>query len=263
MESTVRKMGIAIVGIAVLSALVGCADLAQAPPKPEQNELSDLKKEMARLRTEVEGMRADLRQLLSRIRGEEPDPQRANVATTGGATLGSKDAPLTMVEFSDYQCPFCRRFFDQTFPRIKTKYIDTGKVRYVFRDFPLDQIHPQARKAAIAAHCANDQGKYWEAHDMFFKNQEALRPENLKSYAQKLGLKTAAFNECLDKDKYASLVQGNEDDGLKAGVRGTPAFFIGKTTKEGTVDGQLISGARPYEDFQREIDRQLAENRAQ
>ena len=98
---------------------------------------------------------------------------------------------------------------------------------------------------------------------MLFKNQEALRPENLKSYAQKLGLKTAAFNECLDKDKYAARVQENEDDGMKAGVRGTPAFFLGKSNKDGTVDGSLISGARPFEDFQREIDKQLAENRVQ
>src|SRR4029077_1000894 len=130
-KSTVRKMGIAIVEIAVLLALTACADLAQAPPKADQNELSDLKEEMGRVRKEVEGMRADLRQLLSRIRGEDPEPQRASVTTAGGAVLGSKDAPLTMVEFSDYQCPFCGRFFDQTFSRIKTKYIDTGKLRYV------------------------------------------------------------------------------------------------------------------------------------
>ena len=91
---------------------------------------------------------------------------------------------------------------------------------------------------------------------------QALQVENLKSYAQKLGFKTAAFNECLDKDKYRARVQENEEDGSKAGVRGTPAFFLGKTGKDGTVDGLLISGARPYEDFQREIDKQLAENRA-
>lgn len=262
MESTkrMRVLGAAIAGAALW--LLTFSGEAATAANNEQNEINELKQEIGRLRSEIEGMRQELRQFIQRVAGEPQPPQHANVTTIRGVALGSRDAPLTLVEFSDYQCPFCRRFFEQTFPRIKTQYIDTGKVRYVFRDFPLDQIHPQARKAAVAAHCAADQGKYWEAHDSFFRNQEALRPEDLKSYAQKLGLKTVAFDDCLDKDKYARLVQENEDDGLKAGVRGTPAFFLGKTGKDGTVDGTLISGARPYEDFQREIDKQLAENRA-
>src|SRR5262249_11509903 len=110
-----------------------------------------------------------------------------------------------------------------------------------------------------AAHCAQDQGKYWEAHDLFFRNQDRLQPENLKSYAPNLGLNADAFNDCLDKGKYANQVQTNEADGLKAGVQGTPTFVIGKTNKAAPVDGLLIVGAQPYEAFQREIDRLLAE----
>jgi protein-disulfide isomerase len=261
-ESTTRTRALkaGIIG-AVALLLIAIGDARAAPTKTEQSEMNDLKEEVSRLRAEIEGMRQELRQFMQRVAGEPPPIQHASVTTTGGEALGNKEAPLTLVEFSDYQCPFCRRFFEQTFPRIKTQYVDTGKLRYVFRDFPLDQIHPQARVAAIAAHCAGDQGKYWEVHDAFFKNQQALRAEDLKSYAQKLGLKADVFNDCLDKQKYGRRVQANEDDGLKAGVQGTPAFFLGKSGKDGTIDATLISGARPYEDFQREIDKQLAEKR--
>jgi protein-disulfide isomerase len=243
---------------------ITCATFA-AQPKPSNSELGALKEEVERLRTEIEAMRNDLRQISQRLAGggPPPAPRRATVTTGGGAAMGRDNAPLTLVEFSDYQCPFCRRFHEQTLSRLKTQYIDTGKVRYVFRDFPLDSIHPQARKASEAAHCAADQDKYWEAHDVFFENQQQLQPENLKSYAAKLGLKTEAFNDCLDKEKYKRRVQENQNDGEKAGVRGTPAFFLGKSSKDGSVDGVLISGAQPFENFQQEIERLLAENRAQ
>ena len=95
------------------------------------------------------------------------------MATAGEPSLGKPDAPLTLVEFSDYQCPFCRRFFEQTLPALKSKYIDAGQLRYVFRDFPLDQIHPQARQAAESVHCAAEQGKYWEMHDLLFQSLRA------------------------------------------------------------------------------------------
>jgi len=249
------------IGAALLVASPG---FAAAPPKTQTSELSALKQEVERLRGEIEAMRNDLRQLSQRLAGGQPPaPRRATVTTGGGVAMGRDNAPLTLVEFSDYQCPFCRRFHEQALARLKTQYIDTGKVRYVFRDFPLDSIHPQARKASEAAHCAADQDKYWEAHDVFFENQQQLQPDNLKSYAAKLGLKTEAFNDCLDKEKYKRRVQENQNDGEKAGVRGTPAFFLGKSGKDGSVDGLLISGAQPFENFQQEIERLLAENRTQ
>lgn len=245
--------------IAVVGILLGASAFAAAPTKSSKSELGALRDEVAQLRGEVEGMRRDLRGLLDRIGAAAPEPQRATVTIGGGATMGKVDAPLTIVEFSDYECPFCRRFEDQTLPKIRAQYVDTGKLRYVFRDFPLDQIHPQARKAAEAAHCAQDQGKYWEAHDLLFQKQQQLQPDDLKAHAKALGLDVNAFSECLDKEKYAKLVQDNLDDGIKAGVRGTPSFFVGKTTKDGSIDGLLISGARPFDDFKREIDRLLAE----
>lgn len=257
MKSVAKGIVSAVITI-LISGVLGASSFAAAPAKSSKSELGALRDEVTQLRGEVEGMRRDLRALLERI-GAPPEPQRATVTINGGGVMGKADAPLTIVEFSDYECPFCRRFEDQTLPKIKAQYIDTGKVRYVFRDFPLDQIHPQARKAAEAAHCAQDQGKYWEAHDLLFQKQQQLQTDELKAHAKTLGLDTNAFNECLDKEKYAKLVQDNLDDGIKAGVRGTPSFFLGKTSKDGKIDGLLISGARPFDDFRREIDRLLAE----
>jgi len=165
---------------------------------------------------------------------------------------GDKDAPVTIVEFSDFQCPFCQRFYQQTMPSIEENYVKTGKVKIVFRDFPLS-FHQNAQKAAEAAECADDQGKFWEYHDMLFEKGKGdgtgLAVADLKSYAQTLGLNTATFNNCLDSGKYTSEVQKDQADGTSYGVRGTPAFF---------VNGQLISGAQPYANFQQVIDAELA-----
>ena len=171
--------------------------------------------------------------------------------------LGKPDAPVTVIEFSDYQCPFCQKFFTSTLPEIKKDYIDTGKVRYVFRDFPLDSIHPQARKSAEAAHCAGEQGKYWEMHDVLFKNQRALMADNLKGFARDLGLEVDAFNTCLDQGKLATVVSAHQAAGSAAGITGTPGFFIGKTTANGQFEATFIKGSQPITAFRQVIDRLL------
>ncbi|MGH8611376.1 MAG: DsbA family protein [Gammaproteobacteria bacterium] len=165
-----------------------------------------------------------------------------------------------MIEFSDYQCPYCKRFSNTTLPVLKAEYIDTGKIRYVFRDFPLEQRHGQARKAAEAAHCAGDQGKYWEMHDIIFRNQQALQDAKLKAYARNLGLNPTTFDGCLDTDKYTDEVKKDFEDGVTAGVQGTPAFFIGKLRPDNRIHGTLISGAQSITVFRQEIDRLLREN---
>lgn len=237
--------------------MIGSA-LAADPDNPSQAELRALREEVRQLRGEIKSMHDELRALSRRIGRQDEGPRRAKVDIAGGVILGSAEAPLTLVEFSDYQCPFCRRFHDQTFSQLKKVYIDTGKVRYVFRDFPLDRIHPQARKAAEAAHCVGDQGKYWQIHDVLFRSQQHLKSGDLKSYAQKLGLDMNAFDTCFDQKKYASRVQQNLTDGLKIGIRGTPSFVLGKTGKDGTVDGLIITGARPFSDFKQGIDQLLS-----
>ena len=149
------------------------------------SELGALKGDIASIKAElaeIKNQLTDIRQLLSQrpAQARRADNVVAKVSVADNPILGQHDAPITLIEFSDYQCPFCQRFFQTTFPVLKTEYIDAGKLRYVFRDFPLDSIHPQARKAAEAGHCAGDQGKYWEMHDLLFQNQRALRSKASK-----------------------------------------------------------------------------------
>ena len=162
---------------------------------------------------------------------------------------GEENAPITIVEFSDFQCPFCERFFKETLPQIEKEYIETGKVKLVYRDFPLREIHSDAQKAAEAAECADEQGKFWEYHNMLFENQEALKIADLKEYAVTLKLDTQEFNNCLDKSEKAEEVNADIQEGESYGVTGTPAFFI---------NGILVSGARPFEDFQAIIEEELS-----
>ena len=160
---------------------------------------------------------------------------------------GPEDAPVTIIEFSDFQCPFCSRFFAQTYPQIKQEY--EGQVRFVYRDFPLTSLHENAQKAGEAAECADEQGKFWEYHDTLFTSQ-ALDLASLKSHASQLGLDTAAFDQCLDGGKYTEEVQKDYQEGISYGVTGTPAFFI---------NGLSIIGAQPYANFKAAIDAALQE----
>lgn len=166
---------------------------------------------------------------------------------------GDAKAPVTIVEFSDYQCPFCTRFY-QTEKQIDEQYVKTGKVKFVYRDFPLS-FHQNAQKAAEAAECAGEQGKYWEMHDKLFDNSQAdgtgLNTADLKKYAVDLSLDTTKFNTCLDTGAMAKEVQKDFNDGQAAGIQGTPGFF---------VNGVPISGAQPFSAFQQVIDAQLAAN---
>jgi protein-disulfide isomerase len=231
--------------------LLVCSSLAAEPartalPRSDavsiRKDLDGIKRDLAAIRKEL----GELRQLLTQRPAQPAQAAPAapsRVSAGDGPDLGKRDAPVTVVEFSDYQCPFCARHFAQTFRAIKSEYIDTGKVRYVFRDFPLESIHPQARKAAEAAHCAGAQGKYWEMHDMLFRNQGALMTDNLKDFARTLGLDTDAFNACLDQDKHAETVARHLAAGCAAGVTGTPGFSIGKTSKDDTLNASFIKGA--------------------
>jgi len=163
-------------------------------------------------------------------------------------SMGNENAPVTIVEFSDFQCPYCSRFRTQTFDQIKQEYIDTGKVRFVYRDFPLSSIHPMAQKAAEAAECADEQDKFWEYHDGIFANQASLSIDNMKKWAKDLGLDSSKFNSCLDSEKYANEVRNDLSDATKTGGQGTPYFLVGNTQ---------LSGAYPFEAFQQAIESQL------
>lgn len=170
------------------------------------------------------------------------------------AVLGDPDAPVTIVDFSDFQCPYSRRHSEQTVPQIVENYVETGQVRYVFKDFPLYSIHPQAQKAAEAAECAGQQEQYWSMHARVFQGQDEWRQETdpvpaLKGYAAELGLDTDQFNACLDSDQFAAEVQADVAEGEAVGVNSTPSFFI---------NGRPLSGALPFSEFQRIIEEELA-----
>jgi protein-disulfide isomerase len=182
---------------------------------------------------------------------QPPQPQRIEVSLDDDPVKGSPNAKVTIVEFSDFQCPFCARFAAQTLPQIEEKYIKTGKVKLVYRDFPLN-FHQYAQKAAEAAECADEQGKFWEYHDILFQKQSewaTVGESKFKEYAQQLGLNTQKFNQCLDSGKYANEVQKDYNDGLKYGVSGTPTFFI---------NGIKVVGAQPYSVFEQIIEQELS-----
>jgi len=162
--------------------------------------------------------------------------------------LGNEDAKLTIVEFSDFQCPFCKRARDDAVKQIEEQYIKTGKVKFVYRDFPLTSIHPMAQKSAEAAECADDQGKFWEYHDLIFEKQAGLSITSLKQWAGELGLNENDFNKCLDSGKYTNEVNKDASDAQRAGGQGTPYFIVGN---------QPVSGAQPFAAFQAAIESQL------
>ena len=180
-----------------------------------------------------------------------PSPSAGNIdmddLMDDDAIKGDPDAPVTIVEWSDYECPFCARFYSQTLGQIDEQYIKTGKVKLVYRDFPLG-FHAQAQKAAEAAECAGEQDKYYEMHDMLFEKGVTGGVSAFKGYASDIGLDTDAFNSCLDSGEMAAEVQADMRDGSAVGVTGTPGFI---------VNGELISGAQPFSVFQRAIENAL------
>ena len=159
---------------------------------------------------------------------------------------GDTNAPVTLVEYSDFECPYCESLAT-TLDQVMTDY--QGKVKLVYRYFPLTSIHPNAQKSAEAAECAGAQGKFWEMHDKLFENQSALAVTDLKQYAKDLGLNTTTFNNCLDNGTATARVNSDEQEGINYGVQGTPATFI---------NGTLVSGALPYSSFKSAIDAALA-----
>jgi protein-disulfide isomerase len=196
-----------------------------------------------------------IRQLLEKQSAAAPaageQVTKAKVSIEGAYALGSKDAPLTMVEFTDFQCPYCERFHTSTFADLKRDYIDTGKLRFVSRDLPLD-FHPNAMQAAEAARCAGEQGQFWTMRDRMNSNPDKLDINNLVSWAQDLKLNVAGFRSCVESQKYKNAIQTDILTAQRIGANGTPSFVLGKSTTDG-VDGELIVGAMPYQIFDQKL----------
>ena len=166
-------------------------------------------------------------------------PFRVDIETTGSPQLGSADAPITLIEFSDFECPFCGSFVP-TLEQVKAEYPD--EVKIVFKQFPLNSIHPKAQKAAEASLCAHEQGKFWETHDLYFAEQDSLEIADLEEKAGRLGLDTAAFSACLASGKYVDVIAADASDGAAVGVTGTPAVFInGRPLPPGAVPFETVA----------------------
>jgi protein-disulfide isomerase len=252
MKATIRSILAALIFAVSLGA---AAAFAQSP-----DELTALRREIEALKETQLAIQKELQEIKSLLRGMQgsaPLPSREIVVETAGAPLkGRADARLTVVEFSDYQCPFCGRYVRDTLTHIDQDYVTTGKVKYVFRDFPLESIHKQAFKAHEAAYCAGEQGQYWPMHDRLFANQEALVVSALVAHAAALELDADRFRQCLDSDRHAATIRKNLAEAQAAGVTATPTFLIGLTEPEnGTVKVlKVVRGAQPYARFKEIID---------
>ncbi len=172
---------------------------------------------------------------------------------------GAANAKVAIIEFSDYQCPFCARFEKDAYPQILKDYVDTGKVKYVWRDLPLVDMHPHAQKAAEAGNCAGDQGKFWEMHDLMFENQQALAPADLTKHAATLQLNTGLFQTCLDSGRYAAEIKNDVAEAVKFGISGTPSFLVGVVQPNGSVKVvKKMVGTKPFAEFKAAIESALA-----
>ncbi len=209
--------------------------------------------ELRQMKLLLQQQAALLQQLATRGQAPavEAPPARAKMNLDGFQMLGVKTAPLTVVEFTDYQCPFCQSFHVATFGELKKTYIDTGKLRFFSRDMPLD-FHPNALRAAQAARCAIEQGKYWQLRDVMGANPDKLDLDHLAGFAADLKMDVNAFRACVTSEKYKSAVQVDVAEAGKVGVGGTPTFVVGKSTPEG-VDGEVMVGAMPFSMFDEKL----------
>jgi protein-disulfide isomerase len=180
---------------------------------------------------------------------EDVQGRDLRVSLTNAATRGQAGARVVLIEFSDFQCPFCGRYVRETYAELQREFVDTGKVRYAFRNFPLESIHPLAFKAAEAGECAREQGKFWEMHDRLFADQQALAPSDLLKHGQALGIDDARFRTCFEGTVTAR-IKADQAEAARLGLTGTPTFLVGEAQPDGTVKVlQKIVGAQPYATF--------------
>ena len=237
---------------------------AQAQSQAKDQPQSDL----SALRTDIRALQAEQQQIISRLdelkqllqpNGPPPAPV-TSLGVRGEAFRGDSGARVAIIEYADFECPYCGEYEQKSFPQILSDYINTGKVKYFYRDLPLS-MHARALPAARAARCAGEQGKYWEMHDSLFAKQNALSAPALLDRAQTLGLDTAKFTECQSSEKYTADIQKSVSEAQKMGIDGTPTFFLGVVEPSGDVAiEKRLQGAAPFDVFKTEIDALLASN---
>jgi protein-disulfide isomerase len=248
-----------VLAVGVLSA----SSNARSDDASSSGDLKSIRQEIESLKKgqdEILKQMEDIKKLLT-AKAEKPAVRdiKVDISLKGEPMRGNKDAKIVLLEYSEYQCPFCARHFTQTQPELDKQYIDTGKVLHVFKDFPL-AFHKEAPKAAEATLCAQDQSKYWEMHAKLFANAKALKPEDLVKYAEELGLDMAKFKECLDSGAKAASIKADMEEAGKAGITGTPSIVLAvrsASDPDKVVGIKAMSGARPFDFFKTEIDKLL------
>ncbi|MDF0534286.1 thioredoxin domain-containing protein [Shewanella sp. A32] len=250
----------------VISLLLTCAALVACQPKP-----SDDQQQLQMLRQDVKNLQIQLKQVakqvdeIHQIATDSTRPKTKTLPTLkdldlGGTlpSLGSKDAKVAILEFSDFQCPYCKRFMDTSFSKLKSEFIDNGKVLYVVRNYPLS-FHSKAEGAAIAAECAKAQQQYWPMRELLFANAKTLGDELYTSTAEQLKLNMDTFKNCLADPAIKTQVAADLAYGQQLGINGTPSFVIGKVKDNQLIEPELLVGAQPIEAFLPLISKKLAD----
>jgi len=238
-----------IAGALIFGAGFASSQLLSGPSQPTSNdEILALQAQIEGIATQVDNLQNDMVVVRNSALGIE------DVSEDDDPALGSADAPVVIIEFSDFQCPYCRRFHVETFDQLKEEFVDTGLVRFVYRDFPLVELHPNAAQAALAAECADDQGQFWTMHNVLFDKQpEWQESEQLinqfQVYAVQSGLNLDQFNACLTEQRHYQEIGADLQSGIEHGVQGTPHFFI---------NGRRMNGALPISSFRAAIEEELA-----
>lgn len=248
--------------IAKLAAHIPLALLLLSQTAPaQQTSTNDLKKQVETLTQNMKSMQQELQEIktLLQTRIKLTAPQNAELDLKGRPSRGEPDAKLTLIEFLDYQCPYCGRFSRETMPEIDKEYIQTGKVRYVVMNLPLEVMHKSAFRAAEAAACAGEQGKFWQMHDRLFTNQQTI--DQWDSHALAIGLDVPSFQECLKSERPVAQIRSDIAEAQKAGLTGTPGFFLAFTDEKSTTLKSVtrLVGSQPFASFKAAIDKQLGD----
>ena len=270
MTSPIRRT---LVAAAVMAAVASATLSAQNPQALDQR-IAALEASQQEILKELRELKLLLQQLRQPPPGPAGPPQTTakpaapqlpdfDLLLAGSPSKGKPDAKLVILEFSDFECPFCGRYARDTYAQVIKEFVDAGKARYVFRHLPIESLHPRALRASQAAECAHAQGKFWEYHDRLFANQQALNEPDLIKHAQALTLNMPAFEKCMADQKVSpAKVRQDQNEGGRAGVTGTPTFFIGTVTKDGKLKAlRRLVGAHPITNFRTTIDALLAETK--
>jgi protein-disulfide isomerase len=250
----------------IIFALVVGLLMSQVGFAHEIEEGTELYQELERLKKQQVVIQWELQEIKTLLKergiGAAPHPKNLQLGINQEPFKGDPEAALTLIEFTDYQCPFCRKYAKQTLPDLEKEYIATGKIKYVVRDFPLQSLHRDAFQAAVAADCAGEQGQYWEMHDRLLSSSSSAYGD-WGQHAKAIGLDESQFQNCLKSDQPGQGVRKDLAEGRKVGVRGTPTFFLGVSDKnnQNIKVLKVMRGAQSYSQMKHSLDQFLAEKK--